>query len=87
MLRNPSTRGLASGLGLSATLDAQATQDVVIVGAGPSGLAAAVYAASEGLDVLVLEEQDGTKSYWALAHPAGDKPDFHAADCFAARLA
>ena len=35
----------------------------------------------------VVEEQDGTKSYWALAHPPGDKPDFHAADCFAARLA
>src|SRR5207237_3690028 len=35
----------------------------------------------------VLEEKDGTKSYWALAHPAGGKPDFHAADCFAARLA
>ena len=35
----------------------------------------------------VLEEKDGTKSYWALAHPPGDKPDFHAADCFAARLA
>jgi hypothetical protein len=35
----------------------------------------------------VLEERDGTRSYWALAHPPGDKPDFHAADCFAARLA
>ena len=35
----------------------------------------------------VVEERDGTKSYWALAHPPGDKPDFHAADCFAARLA
>ena len=35
----------------------------------------------------VLEEQDGTKSHWALAHPPGEKPDFHAADCFAARLA
>jgi hypothetical protein len=34
----------------------------------------------------VLEETDGTKSYWALAHPAGDKPDFHHPDCFAARL-
>ena len=34
----------------------------------------------------ILEEKDGTKSYWALAHPPGDKPDFHAADCFAARL-
>ena len=35
----------------------------------------------------VLEEADGTKSYWALAHPAAEKPDFHHADCFAARLA
>jgi hypothetical protein len=35
----------------------------------------------------VLEEKDGTRSYWALAHPPGDKPDFHNADCFAARLA
>jgi hypothetical protein len=34
----------------------------------------------------VLEEKEGTKSYWALAHPAG-QPDFHHADCFAARLA
>ena len=42
-------------LGLSAALDPQAVRDVVIVGAGPAGLAAAVYAASEGLDVLVLE--------------------------------
>lgn len=35
----------------------------------------------------VLEERDGTKSYWALAHPPGDQPDFHHSDCFAARLA
>ena len=35
----------------------------------------------------ILEEKDGTKSYWALAHPDGDKPDFHDAVCFAARLA
>ena len=34
----------------------------------------------------VLEEQDGTKSYWALAHPPGDTPDFHHEDCFAAQL-
>ena len=33
----------------------------------------------------VIEEQDGTKSYWALAHPS-EKPDFHARDCFAAQL-
>lgn len=39
-----------------------------------------------GLSAL-FEELDGTKSYWALAHPPGDKPDFHAHDCFAARLA
>lgn len=35
----------------------------------------------------VLEEKDGTKSYWALAHPNADKPDFHNADCFVAKLA
>ena len=34
----------------------------------------------------VLDEQDGTKSYWALAHPPSDKPDFHHPDCFIARL-
>jgi hypothetical protein len=35
----------------------------------------------------ILEEKNGTKSYWALAHPEGDKPDFHDPACFAARLA
>jgi thioredoxin reductase (NADPH) len=55
VLRNPSLEQLASTLGLSADLDAEAIRDVVIVGAGPGGLAAAVYAASEGLNVLVLE--------------------------------
>ena len=35
----------------------------------------------------ILEEQDGTKSYWALGHPPGDKPDFHDPDCFTGRLA
>lgn len=34
----------------------------------------------------VIEEQEGTKSYWALAHPHPDKPDFHHPDCFVARL-
>ena len=34
----------------------------------------------------VLEEKDGTKSYWALAHPPGDKPDFHDPLCFKAEL-
>jgi hypothetical protein len=35
----------------------------------------------------ILEEKDGTKSYWALAHPDRDEPDFHDPVCFAARLA
>jgi hypothetical protein len=34
----------------------------------------------------ILEEKDGTKSYWALAHPEGEKPDFHDPVCFAAHL-
>jgi hypothetical protein len=34
----------------------------------------------------ILEEKDGTKSYWALAHPPGSKPDFHDPACFAAHL-
>jgi len=55
VLRNPTIETLATGLGLSREIDASATRDVVIVGAGPAGLAAAVYAASDGLDVLVLE--------------------------------
>jgi thioredoxin reductase (NADPH) len=55
VLKNPSLESLSSVLGLSAALDPQAVRDVVIVGAGPAGLAAAVYAASEGLDVLVVE--------------------------------
>jgi thioredoxin reductase (NADPH) len=57
LLRNPSVEGLAKELGLSLDIDAKTVRDVVIVGAGPAGLAAAVYAASEGLDVLVLEAQ------------------------------
>ena len=35
----------------------------------------------------VIEEEGGIKSYWAVAHPDGDKPDFHDPACFAARLA
>ena len=34
----------------------------------------------------ILEEKDGTKSYWALNHPEAEKPDFHHAACFAAHL-
>ena len=38
-----------------------------------------------GLSAMI-EEMDGTKSYWALRHPPGDKPDFHHPDCFALEL-
>jgi thioredoxin reductase (NADPH) len=67
VLRNPSPESLAEALGLSAALDPHTVRDLVIVGAGPAGLAAAVYAASEGLDTLVLEStapggQAGTSS-------------------------
>jgi thioredoxin reductase (NADPH) len=55
VFKNPSIESLSAGLGLSPDLHASAVRDVVIIGAGPAGLAAAVYAASEGLDVLVLE--------------------------------
>ncbi len=55
VLRSPSIQELAKCLGLNAHITPSELRDVVIVGAGPSGLAAAVYAASEGLDVLVIE--------------------------------
>src|SRR6202165_2085111 len=54
-LRNPSNSEAAECLGLNAAIDQGDVSDVVVVGAGPSGLAAAVYGASEGLNVLVLE--------------------------------
>jgi len=55
-LRNPSNSEAAECLGLNAGIDQGDVSDVVVVGAGPSGLAAAVYGASEGLNVLVLEQ-------------------------------
>ncbi|MGH9204491.1 MAG: FAD-dependent oxidoreductase, partial [Vicinamibacterales bacterium] len=55
VLRSPSNQEIADCLGFNAAIDETRLRDVVIVGAGPAGLAAAVYAASEGLDVLVLE--------------------------------
>jgi len=55
VLRNPTNERIAECLGFNEEIDPAQVRDVVIIGAGPSGLAAAVYAASEGLDVLVLE--------------------------------
>jgi thioredoxin reductase (NADPH) len=57
VLRNPSTQKLADCLGLNVSIDGSQVRDVIIVGAGPSGLAAAVYAASEGLDALLIETE------------------------------
>jgi thioredoxin reductase (NADPH) len=55
VLKNPSNEEVAACLGMNQQIDDDRVRDVIVVGAGPAGLAAAVYAASEGLDVLVLE--------------------------------
>ena len=55
VLRNPTNPQIAECLGFNDAIDQTHVRDLVIVGAGPAGLAAAVYGASEGLDVLVLE--------------------------------
>jgi thioredoxin reductase (NADPH) len=55
VLRNPSNQAIADCLGFNENIDRAHLRDVVIIGAGPAGLAAAVYAASEGLDALVIE--------------------------------
>jgi thioredoxin reductase (NADPH) len=57
VLRGPSIQELADCLGLNPNIEPKGVRDVIIVGAGPAGLAAAVYAASEGLDVLVVETE------------------------------
>jgi thioredoxin reductase (NADPH) len=54
-LRNPSEADLARAIGLVRSIDATTIYDVAIIGAGPAGLAAAVYGASEGLSVIVLD--------------------------------
>nr|WP_295374913.1 cyclic nucleotide-binding domain-containing thioredoxin-disulfide reductase [uncultured Sphingosinicella sp.] len=66
-LRNPATPALADALGLTEAFDPDRVYDLTVVGAGPAGLAAAVYGASEGLDTLVIEPlapggQAGTSS-------------------------
>ncbi len=55
VLRNPTTQQLADCLGFNVSVNTAQVRDLIIVGAGPSGLAAAVYAASEGLDALLIE--------------------------------
>ena len=55
LLRNPTEAELAACLGLVSPLDPSRIYDVAVVGAGPAGLSAAVYAASEGLSVLVVD--------------------------------
>lgn len=67
ILINPRAREVASALGLDLDAKADRTFDVLVVGAGPAGLAASVYSASEGLDVLTIEDtaiggQAGTSS-------------------------
>ncbi|HEX8811906.1 MAG TPA: FAD-dependent oxidoreductase, partial [Terracidiphilus sp.] len=55
VLRNPSNQKLAECLGIAGRIDESHVYDVAIVGAGPAGLGAAVYAASEGLDAVMIE--------------------------------
>jgi thioredoxin reductase (NADPH) len=55
VLHNPTNSQIANCLGFNPPIDQSQVHDLLIVGAGPSGLAAAVYGASEGLDVLLLE--------------------------------
>jgi thioredoxin reductase (NADPH) len=55
VLRNPSNAEIVNCLGFNEGIDQAQVRDLIVVGAGPAGLAAAVYGASEGLDVLVIE--------------------------------
>jgi len=63
VLRNPSETALARALGMIRVVDRQTIYDVAVVGCGPAGLATAVYAASEGLSVVVFD----TRAYGGQA--------------------
>ena len=63
-----------------------AIRSVKLAGGDPFRLLVVLSVVTAGLSA-VLEESDGTKSYWALAHCDPEKPDFHLADCFTAKLA
>ncbi|MGH8220365.1 MAG: FAD-dependent oxidoreductase [Steroidobacteraceae bacterium] len=67
VFKNPQTGAIAECLGINGQPDDSIVHDVIIIGAGPAGLAAAVYAASEGLDVRIIDSfapggQAGTSS-------------------------
>jgi thioredoxin reductase (NADPH) len=66
VLRNPTNQQIADCLGFNEPVDQTQVRDLVIIGAGPSGLAAAVYGASEGLDVLVLDAYSPGGQYMVL---------------------
>ncbi len=55
VLKNPSNREVCDCIGLNEGIDTTTVRDVIVIGAGPAGLSSAVYAASEGLNVLVVE--------------------------------
>src|SRR5208282_3445577 len=57
VLRNPTIQQIAECLGLNVSVDSTQVRDLIIVGAGPAGLGAAVYGASEGLDTLLIETE------------------------------